>query len=96
MEFFAAFSLFSLGLYSALGIAALIALYLTSYGARCADSWLKGQPMPTDRVKPHIAIAALLGLIAGSFVQGIIEENAECNARGQNLATCLFERLQQQ
>ena len=54
MEFLKPLSIFSLGFYSAIGVATLIALYFLFYGARCADSWMKRQPMPTDRVWAYV------------------------------------------
>ncbi|WDH55365.1 hypothetical protein PUP75_11420 [Pseudomonas chlororaphis] len=93
MEFFKAFSIFSFGLYSVLGAVAVIALYLLFFGARCADMWMKRQPMPTDRVWAFVIVAALLGLFAGSFVQGIVEVQAECAAYGQKLGPCLIQTL---
>lgn len=95
MEFYKAFSVFSLGIYSLMGVGAMIALYFVTYGARCFDSWVKRQPMPTDRVWAYLVIAALLGLLAGSFVQGVIEIQVECSAYGQTLGACLFQRASQ-
>lgn len=93
MDFLKPLSIFSLGFYSAIGVVALIALYFLFYGARCADSWMKRQPMPTDRVWAYVVIAALLGLCIGSFVQGIADIHAQCSAYGQPVGPCLFERI---
>ncbi|MCF5702096.1 MULTISPECIES: hypothetical protein [Pseudomonas] len=93
MEFLKPLSIFSLGFYSAIGVAALIALYFLFYGARCADSWMKRQSMPTDRVWAYVVIAALLGLCIGSFAQGLTEIQAECAAYGQPVGQCLFKHL---
>ena len=93
MEFFKVFSIFSFGFYSILGAMALIAMYLLSFGARCADKWMKKQPKPTDRVWAYVIIASLLGLCAGSFVQGIVEIQAQCAAYGQKLGTCLLSSI---
>lgn len=93
MEFLKPLSIFSLGLYSAIGIAAMIALYFLFYGARCADSWMKKQPMPTDRVWAYVVVAALLGLCVGSFAQGLTEIHAGCPAYGQPVGPCIFSHL---
>ncbi|MBC3345428.1 hypothetical protein HU811_02110 [Pseudomonas sp. SWRI196] len=93
MEFLKPLSIFSLGFYSAIGVAALIALYFLFYGARCVDSWMKRQPMPTDRVWAYVVIAALLGLCIGSFVQGFAEIHAECTAYGQPVGPCILKRI---
>lgn len=93
MEFFKMFSLFSLGLYSIIGVGAMVALYFVFYGARCADSWMKRQPMPTDRVWAYVVIAVLLGLLAGSFAQGLADLHAECAKYGQTFGSCLFQSI---
>ena len=93
MEFFKVFSVFSFGFYSILGAVALVALYLLALGARCFDMWMKKQPMPTDRVWAFVIIAALFGLCAGSFVQGIVEIQAQCAAYGQKLGPCLLDSI---
>jgi len=93
MEFLKPLSIFSLGFYSAIGVAALIALYFLFYGARCVDSWMKRQPMPTDRVWAYVVIAALLGLCIGSFAQGFAEIHTECAAYGQPVGPCIFKRI---
>ncbi|MGY2337962.1 hypothetical protein ACW9HW_01785 [Pseudomonas sp. SDO5532_S415] len=95
MDFFKAFSVFSFGLYSLLGAVAMIAMYLAFFGARCADMWMKRQPMPTDRVWAYVVIAAILGLCVGSFVQGMVDIQAECTAYGQKLGPCLFNSISQ-
>lgn len=93
MEFFKMFSMFSLGLYSIIGVGAMVALYFVFYGARCADSWMKRHPMPTDRVWAYVVIAVLLGLLAGSFAQGLSDLHAECAKYGQTLGSCLFQSI---
>ncbi|QJI40485.1 hypothetical protein HKK52_05990 [Pseudomonas sp. ADAK2] len=93
MEFLKPLSIFSLGIYSAIGVAALIVLYFLFYGARCFDSWMKKQPMPTDRVWAFVVVAALLGLCIGSFTQGITEIHAECAAYGQPVGPCFFKHI---
>jgi hypothetical protein len=95
MEFLKPLSIFSLGFYSAIGVAAVITLYFLLYGARCADSWIKREPMPTDRVWAYVVIAALLGLCIGSFAQGLSEIHAECSAYGQPVGPCFFKRISQ-
>lgn len=93
MEFLKPLSIFTLGFYSAIGVAALIAMYLLFYGARCADSWMKRLPMPTDRVWAYVVISALLGLCIGSFAQGLAEIHAFCAAQGHPVGPCFFSRL---
>jgi hypothetical protein len=93
MEFLKPLSIFSLGFYSAIGAAAAIALYFLFYGARCLDSWMKRQPMPTDRVWAYVVIAALLGLCVGSFAQGLVGIHSECATYGQPVGPCFFKHL---
>ena len=95
MEFLKPLSIFSLGFYSVIGVVALITLYFLFYGARCADAWMKRQPMPTDRVWAYVVIAALLGLCVGSFAQGLANIHSECAAYGQPVGPCLFNHISQ-
>ncbi len=95
MEFLKPLSIFTLGFYSAAGVAAMITLYFLFYGARCMDSWMKRQPMPTDRVWAYVVIAAVLGLCAGSFAQGLVNIHATCASYGQPVGSCLFQRITQ-
>ncbi|KAB5626272.1 hypothetical protein F7234_03810 [Pseudomonas putida] len=93
MEFLKPLSIFTLGIYSAAGVAAMIAVYFAFYGARCMDSWMKRQPMPTDRVWAYVVIAAILGLCAGSFAQGLVDIHAACSAQGQPVGRCLLQQI---
>lgn len=95
MEFLKPLSIFTFGAYSAAGVAAMVALYFLFYGARCMDLWMKRQPMPSDRVWAYVVIAAVLGLIAGSFVQGLADIYAGCAAYGQPVGPCLFQQIVQ-
>ncbi|UPF01761.1 hypothetical protein MXB02_14255 [Pseudomonas mosselii] len=91
MDFFKFFEMVSLGIYSALGVAAFMAMYLLAYGTRCLDAWMKRQPMPTDRVVAYLVAAALIGLLAGSLVQGLVDFKTTCEIGGRTLGTCLFQ-----
>lgn len=95
MEFLKPLSIFTLGFYSIAGVVAMIALYFLFYGARCLDAWMKRQPMPTDRVWAYVVIAALLGLCAGSFAQGLADIHTECAAYSQPVGPCFFQHLMQ-
>lgn len=95
MEFLKPLSIFSLGFYSAGGVLAMMALYMLFYGARCLDSWMKRQPTPTDRVLAYLAIAALLGLCVGSFIQGLAEIHEGCAAISPAVGACFFEQISQ-
>lgn len=91
MDFFKFFEMVSLGIYSALGVAAFMAMYLLAYGTRCLDAWMKRQPMPTDRVVAYLVVAALIGLLAGSLVQGLVDFKTTCDLGGRTLGDCLFK-----
>jgi hypothetical protein len=90
MEFLNPLNIFTLGIYSMLGVAAMIAVYFVFYGARCAHSWMKRQPMPTDRVWAYVVTAGILGLCVGSFAQGLAAIHAECAAYGQTFSSCFL------
>lgn len=91
MDFFKFFEMVSLGIYSALGVAAFMAMYLLAYGTRCLDAWMKRQPMPTDRVVAYLVVAALIGLLAGSLVQGLVDFKTTCDLGGRTLGDCFFK-----
>ncbi len=83
---------FAVGLIS-LGCALLltVACYL-GYLVRCAGSWLMGKPQPTDRIFAIMAIFAVIGFLAGSFIQPQWDKGAECRLSGQSLVHCFFVR----
>lgn len=89
------FSIFSLGLYSLMGVAAMVALYFLMYGARCVDSGMKRQPISTDRVAAYVVIAVILGFIAGSFILGLVELKDDCSQSGRSLGACLIQQVSQ-
>ncbi|WP_060507186.1 hypothetical protein [Pseudomonas sp. NBRC 111124] len=92
MEFFRVFEILALGFYSAAGVALFMGLYMLNYGARCLDAWRKRETLPTDRVLFHLIVAALIGLLAGCFAQGLVDMKSACDLAGQQLGPCLFSR----
>lgn len=91
MDFSKFFEMVSLGIYSAIGVVAFITLYLATYGVRCFDAWMKRQPMPTDRIAAYLVAAALVGFLAGSLVQGLVDFKTACELGGRTLGACLFK-----
>ncbi|MFG0461547.1 hypothetical protein D3C76_1469320 [compost metagenome] len=91
MEFFKMLEILSLGFYSVAGVIAFMGLYLLQYGARCLDAWRKRESGPTDRVIFHLIIAALIGLLCGSIIQGLVDVKTTCDLSGLPLGACLFK-----
>jgi hypothetical protein len=88
-----ALSVFSFGLYSLIGAGMMVGVYLLLYGAQCAESRMKHQPQPKDRVLVFVVVAALTGFVVGSLAQGLAEIRDECAAIGQMPKPCLLKRL---
>jgi hypothetical protein len=88
-----ALSVFSFGLYSLMGAGLMVGTYLLLYGAQCAESRIKHQPLPTDRVLVFVVVAALAGFCVGSLAQGLAEIRDECAAIGEMPKPCLLKRL---
>jgi hypothetical protein len=88
------FDLTYLGLTAGVLGVALPVLWVTSYLLRCVGLWLKGQPMPTDRVLPNAVLGGILGVLMGLAIQPAWDMGQACVNYHEPLGSCMMSMLQ--
>ncbi|MGP9826886.1 hypothetical protein ACT048_20650 [Ectopseudomonas khazarica] len=81
--------LFSIGFLTLAGGLALVALYYAGYLLRSFAAWTRKEDGPTDRLGFFIPFSFVVGLVAGSFAQGVYDVKPACEAAGQPLILCI-------
>ena len=81
---------FSFGVASVVGAIGFPIVYLIFRQFRHVEAWANRAQRPKERVGVFIVVFVVIGIVAGSMAQPVVDIGASCLQRGKPLIPCLF------